>query len=187
VTTPVVPTAAPLLSRSFTSKTGLLFVPVRPERALDFETVIGYLQKALESSTDPTVRSQAEGWRMFKAVEPGPNGVVVYVFLIDPAIPGAEYGLGRILADAYPEKIMEIWKLYTTSLAGGGSLQNLNAIVDGKVVLPPVVTPPGVTAPPAGVTPAPAAPPGTVPPVTTPPGAVPPSTTPPSAFPPTRP
>ena len=131
---PPVP-ATPVLARSFTATTGLLFNTVRPERVLDFETVIGLLQDALEKSTDPAVRAQANGWRVFKATEPGPNGTVMYVFVVDPAMPGADYGLGRILSDAYPDRIMEIWKLYTGALAGGGSLLNLSPVV------PPPPTP----------------------------------------------
>lgn len=151
VPTPILPpVAATSLARSFAAKAGLLFSAVRPERVLDFETVIGLLQDALEKSTDPAVRAQASGWRVFKATEPGPNGTVMYVFVVDPAIPGADYGLGRILSDAYPDRIMEIWKLYTGALAGGGSLLNLS----------PVVPPPPTAATPTIAEPAAAAPGG---------------------------
>jgi hypothetical protein len=105
-----------------------LFTAVRPERVVDFETVIGLLQDALKASTDPAVRAQAAGWRVYKATEPGPNATVLYVFVVDPAIPGGDYGLGRILSDAYPDRIQEIWKLYTGALAGGGSLLNLTPV-----------------------------------------------------------
>ena len=46
---------------------------------------------------------------------------------------GADYGLGRILAEAYPDptKLQEIWKLYTDSLASGGSLLNLTPVKPG--------------------------------------------------------
>ncbi len=103
---------------------------VRPERVADFEKVIGYLQAALSSSTNSTVRAQAQGWRVMKASEAGPNGAVLYVFLLDPTVPGADYGLGRILAEAYPDqaKLQEIWKLYTDSLASGGSLLSLTPV-----------------------------------------------------------
>ena len=103
---------------------------VRPERVADFEKLIGYLQAALATSSDATVRAQAEGWRVLKASETGPNGVVLYVFLFDPTVAGADYGLGRILAAAYPDqtKLQEIWKLYTDSLATGGSLLNLTPV-----------------------------------------------------------
>jgi hypothetical protein len=85
------------------------------------------VQAALSSSTDPTVRAQAQGWRVLKATEQGPNGAVLYVFMLDPTVVGVDYGLGHILADAYPDqtKLQEIWKLYTDSLASGGSLLNL--------------------------------------------------------------
>jgi hypothetical protein len=165
---PVTPATPLVASRAFTAKTGLLFNAVRADRVLDFETVMGYLQSALASSTDPMVRAQAEGWKIYRSLEPGPNGTVLYVFLIDPAVAGAEYGLGRILADAYPDKIMEIWKLYTTSLAGGGSLMNLFPVVDGKAMMPAAVTPAGTAPLAPGVTP-PGAPPATTTPSTTPP------------------
>jgi hypothetical protein len=114
---------------------------VRPERVADFEKVIGYLHAALESSNNPTVREQAQGWRVLKASETGPNGTVLYVFMLEPTVPGADYGLGRILAEAYPDlaKLQEIWKLYTDSLASGGSLMSLTLVKFGGVeaALPP--------------------------------------------------
>jgi hypothetical protein len=124
VPAPVVP-PLPLGARVFTGKSGLIFNAVRPDRVVDFEMVIGYLQAAFEKSNDARVREQAKGWRVFKATEPGPNSSVLYVFVIDPAIPGADYGLGRILADAYPDQIEKIWSLYTGSQASGGTLLNL--------------------------------------------------------------
>jgi hypothetical protein len=132
----------PLGARVFTGKSGLIFNAVRPDRVVDFEMVMGYLQDALEKSTDARVREQAKGWRIFKAAEPGPNGSVLYVFVIDPAIPGADYGLGRILADAYPEQIEKIWALYTGSQAGGGSLLNLSPVQPpASLALPPSSAP----------------------------------------------
>jgi hypothetical protein len=142
---PSAPAAA--AARAFTAPVGLLFNTVRPERVADFEKVIAYLQAALEKSTDPGVQAQARGWRVYKAAEPGPNGTVLYVFVLDPTVPGAEYGLGRILADAYPDtaQITEIWRLYTSSVTSGGSLLNLTP------VMPPLptddLTAPGPAAP----------------------------------------
>lgn len=150
---PVVP-PVPLGARTFAAGTGIIFSAVRPERVVDFEMVIGYLEAALEKSVDAGVRTQAQGWRVFKATEPGPNGTVLYVFLMDPAVIGADYGLGRILSDAYPDQIQEIWKLYTGALAGGGSLLNLTPVVPQP--LPSPVTPP--IAAPIAPRPAPPAP-----------------------------
>ena len=151
VPAPVVP-PVPLGARTFTAPTGAIFNAVRPDRVVDFEMVIGYLQAALEKSTDPRVRAQAAGWRVFKATEPGPNSTVLYVFLIDTTVVGADYGLGRILSDAYPDQIQEIWKLYTGALAGGGSLLNLTPVQPAP--LPPATSPPATPA----LTPRPAPP-----------------------------
>ena len=153
VPAPVVPPTPPG-GRVFTAPTGMIFNVVRPERVVDFELVIGYLQAALEKSTNPRVRDQARGWRMFKSAEPGPNGTVLYVFLMDPAVAGADYALGAILSDAYPDQIEQIWKLYQGALAGGGSLLNLTP------VKPPPLPPAGAapeSAPPAEPRPGPPA------------------------------
>lgn len=122
--------AATSSTRTFTAPAGIIINAVRPERVADFEKLIGYLQAALASSSDATVRAQAEGWRVLKASETGPNGAVLYLFLFDPTVPNADYGLGRILAAANPDqsKLQEIWKLYTDSLATGGSLLNLTPV-----------------------------------------------------------
>ncbi|NOT24662.1 MAG: hypothetical protein HOP16_01050 [Acidobacteria bacterium] len=120
--------ATPAAARTFTAPAGVIFNAVRPDRVADFEIVMGYLRAALEKSTDPAVQAQARGWRVFKASEPGPNATVLYVFLLDPATPGADYGLGRILSDAYPDQVQDIWKLYSGALAGGGSLLNLTPV-----------------------------------------------------------
>jgi hypothetical protein len=115
--------------RTFTAPLGLLFNTVRADRVEDFEKAMGYLQAALASSANERVRAQAAGWRMFKATEPGPNNSVLYVYVLDPTVAGADYSLGRILADAYPDqtKLQEIWKLYSGAVTGG-SLLNLTPI-----------------------------------------------------------
>ncbi len=141
-----VPPATPL-TRGFTAKAGLLLNTVRPERVKDFETVVWYLQEALKKSTDPTVMAQAQGWKVFRALEPGPNAVVLYMFVLDPAVPGADYGLGRILADAFPEQIQEIWKLYQGSVTSGGTLLNLNAVEPMPPMPPGPLTPQAAPAP----------------------------------------
>jgi hypothetical protein len=163
-----VPVAAPPpVTRAFSAPNGVLFNTVRIERQKDFELFLGYLRQALDKATDPGVQSQARGWRMFKAVEPGPNNTALYVFLFDPAVADADYSLGRILADAYPDAVQlnEIWKLYTSAVVGGGSLLNLNPLT-------PVVPPPGFpVSTPGAPTPGPLAPAPATPPTAAPPPA----------------
>ena len=132
------PAQTPTQSRTFTAPAGLLFNTVRPERVADFEKVMAYLQAALEKSTDERVRGQAAGWRIFKATE-SVQGSVIYVYLFDPTVVGADYGIGQILANAYaPEQAEQIFKLYRDSLSGGGSLLNMTPV---KPVPPPALEP----------------------------------------------
>jgi hypothetical protein len=132
-------TPAPALTRTFTTPAGMIFTAVRPERVVDFEKVMAYFQAALEKSTDPTVREQAAGWRIFKATETAQGGAVVYVYVLDPAVMGPDYGIGKILADAFPEEAAQLWKLYLGAVMGGGSLLNLTPVM--PVEPPPLDAP----------------------------------------------
>jgi hypothetical protein len=126
----------------------MLMHPVRPERVMDFERFLDYFRDALAKSTNPRVRSQAAGWKFFKAAEPGPNGVVLYVFWLDPAIAGADYSLGPILAEVYtdPAQLDEIWALYQGAVTTGGALLNFTPVplrTPQPLVTPPANTPVG--------------------------------------------
>ena len=133
--TPLQPAApVPVQTRTFTAPAGLILTPVRPERVVDFEKVMAYFQAALEKSTDPMVREQAAGWRIFKATEIAQGGAVLYVYVIDPAVVGPDYGIGKILADAYPNEAAQLWKLYLGAVSSGGTLLNLTPV---KPVEPP--------------------------------------------------
>ena len=147
-----------------------MFNTVRPERVADFELLLAEVQQALAHSTNPATQSQAKGWRFFKASEPGPNGTVMFVFVVDPVVKGEDYSLGKVLVDAFPDatKIQEIWKLYTASVTGGGTLLNLSAVSatpargrgagPGETPVPASPAAPGETQPAAPGTTAPAQP-----------------------------
>lgn len=139
---PTPPPPGATAARTFTAPVGLLFNTVRPDRVADFEKVMAYLQAALEKSADANDRAKLQGWRVYKAAEPGPGGAVLYVFVIDPTVPGADYGLGRILAEGYPDtaQLQEIWKLYSGAVTSGGSLLNLSPVKPGTAVPGPPVT-----------------------------------------------
>jgi hypothetical protein len=95
------PSVAPSLEYLFPSGAGLLFFHVRPERAADFEAVVARLSAALDASTDPVRRQQGASWRVFRSVEI-PRDVVLYLFVFDPAVAGADYDPVRVLSEALP-------------------------------------------------------------------------------------
>jgi hypothetical protein len=150
--------ALPLNSRVFRGQAGLIFTAVRPERVVDFETVMTYLQEALRTTADAVVRQQWQGLKILKQTEPGPNSTVLYVWLIDPVVPGADYSIGPILNAAYPDKITEIWNLYTGAYVQQ-SVSDLTAFV--PPALPPSAQPVPAERggpPPAGAPPTPGVP-----------------------------
>jgi hypothetical protein len=112
----------------FTAGTGLILSAVKPDRVIDFEQVLARLKQTLATSADPVRRQQGMGWRIYKSAEPGPNGSVLYVFLLDPVVKGADYGVAKILAEAVPDQIQELYKLYNESFAGGQTLINLQPV-----------------------------------------------------------
>jgi hypothetical protein len=129
----------PALGRVFAAEQGLIFNAIRPDKVMDFETVIAKLRAALADSKDPVRNQQGWGWKIFKAAEPGPNGSVLYVFVMDPTVKGADYGVAKILAEAYPTEIMELYRMYAGAFATAGqTLMNLQ----------PVAAAPSASAPP---------------------------------------
>ena len=137
----------PPLGRVFASEQGLIFNAIKPDKVMDFETVIAKLRKALADSRDPVRNQQGWGWKIFKAAEPGPNGSVLYVFVMDPAVKGADYGVAKILAEAYPTEIMDLYRMYTTAFATAGqTLINLQPVPAPGAAAPVTAAPAPSTA-----------------------------------------
>lgn len=122
---PAAPAPVPVTPRLFGTEAGMIFNAIRPDAVMDFEMVLGRLRQALQQSTDPVRRQQAAGWKIFKAVEAGPGNSVLYVFVMDPAVKGAEYGVAKILAEAFPAEAQELYRLYIGAFSGGQTMLSL--------------------------------------------------------------
>ena len=73
---PAAPQPPALLGRVFGSDAGMIWNPVKPDRTMDFEMVMARLKEALALSEDPVRKQQAAGWKVFRALEAGPNAIV---------------------------------------------------------------------------------------------------------------
>ena len=80
---------------------------------------MGKLNEALQKSEEPERKQQAASWKVFKSPEPGPNGNVLYIFVIDPAVKGADYTVSKILAEAFPTEVQDLYKKFSDAYAGG--------------------------------------------------------------------
>jgi len=111
--------------RLFGSDAGLVLNCVKPDKTTDFEAVMAKLREALQRSEKPERKRQAAGWKVFRALEPGANGSVLYVFVIDPAARGEDYTVSGILAEAFPTEVQALYQKYADAYATGQNFVNL--------------------------------------------------------------
>ncbi len=83
-TAPAQPAAAAPNPFVFNGDGGAILNFVKADKTTDFEMVLGKVKEALAKSEKPERKQQAAGWKVFKAAEPGPNGSVIYLFIMDP-------------------------------------------------------------------------------------------------------
>lgn len=84
---------------TFEGDTVVWMITVKPDKTADFEAVIEALKDALGRSDVPEAKRQAAGWRVVKGLKPQPDGTIIYMHIISPVVPGADYSL---LQNIYP-------------------------------------------------------------------------------------
>ena len=123
--------AAPKLV--FSSPTGILLVPIKPDQTAAFEEFVKKVKAGLAKTEDPTIKQQAPGIKFYKSAEPFGNNAL-YVVVVDPVVPNAEYDLFGILQKTMtPDELRdpataEMWKKFTAAFASGPSRLNLTPI-----------------------------------------------------------
>jgi DMSO/TMAO reductase YedYZ molybdopterin-dependent catalytic subunit len=121
--------AAPT-ARMFASDAGMVLNFIKPDKTADFESVIGKLKEALQKSAKPERKQQAASWKVFKSPDPAAGGNVLYVFMIDPSVKGADYTVSTILAEAFPAEVQALYKQYAEAYASGQNFVNLSLVSD---------------------------------------------------------
>ena len=121
--------AAPT-ARMFASDAGMVLNFIKPDKTADFEAVMAKLKEGLQKSENPQRKQQAASWKVFKSPDPAANNNVLYVFVIDPAVKGADYTVSTILAEAFPMEVQDLYKKYAESYAQGQNFVNLQLVSD---------------------------------------------------------
>jgi hypothetical protein len=125
----------------FASDAGMVLNFIKPDKTADFEGVMQKLKEALQKSEKPERKQQAASWKVFRSPEAAQGGNALYVFVIDPAIKGADYTVSNILAEAYePAELNEVFKTYAASYASGQNIVNLTLITTLGSATPPQET-----------------------------------------------
>ena len=86
------------------------------------------VKAALLQSSDNTRKQQSAGWRVYKALEPGANNSVLYVFWLNPVVKGADYTVSKILVEAFPDEAQELYRKFSGAYSGGQTLVNLQLL-----------------------------------------------------------
>jgi hypothetical protein len=121
--------AAPA-ARTFGSDAGMVLNFIKPDKTADFEAIIAKLKEALQKSEKPERKQQAASWKVFKSPDQAAGGNVLYVFVIDPSVKGADYTVSTILAEAFPQEVQTLYKQYADAYAQGQNFVNLALVSD---------------------------------------------------------
>jgi hypothetical protein len=120
--------AAPT-ERLFPNDAGLVLQFIKPDATANYEMVMAKLKEALQKSERPERKQQAATWKLFKSADPAAGGNVLYVFVIDPSVKGADYTVSTILAEAFPPaEVNELYKTYADAFAQGMNFVNLQLV-----------------------------------------------------------
>jgi hypothetical protein len=122
-------TAAPA-ARVFGSDTGLVLNFIKADKTADFESIVAKVKEALQKSANPQRQQQAASWRVFKSPDPAAGGAVLYVFIVEPVVKGADYTVSAILAEAFPDELAALYKTYSESYSSGQNFVNLALVTD---------------------------------------------------------
>lgn len=126
------PAAPPAVN--FSTGAGILFHQIKSDRTGDFEWVMGKLKDALLKSEDAVHKQQAAGFKVYKNVDPLPQtGNIMYVVLIHPTVPSADYNMITLLNlvyKAFPEEQQEIYKRVQGAFGGGVNRLNIEPVAD---------------------------------------------------------
>ena len=111
--------------RTFPSGAALMFNPINPAKAADFERVLGRLKAAMDA--DPARAQQSRGWKVYKSTEQV-QGNIMYIFVLDPVQSGANYAVSVILNDAFPTEVQALYEAFSGAYNGGQTAMNLERV-----------------------------------------------------------
>ncbi len=123
-------TAEAQASRTLSGGSGIFFNYIKPGATADFEAVMRKVGEALEQSDNPDRKRQAQGWKVYRVKESGPNNSVIYAWFLEPAVSGADYAVSQILNEAFPAEVQALYETYSESFSAGQAIMNLDLLIE---------------------------------------------------------
>ena len=109
---------------------------VKPGSTAQYEGVMRRLGEALQKSenTETDRQAQARGWKVYRAgLDISGQGNVMYAWVIDPVLGGANYAAATIMNEAFPGEIQQLYESYNGSFTDAALKQlpiNLDLVAD---------------------------------------------------------
>jgi hypothetical protein len=96
-----------------------MFFQVAEPAAADFEAFMGRVKEVLTKSEKPERKAQASSWKMLVKLDAATNGILTYIWILDPVAKGVSYDLFKILAEGLPpDQVAEIYKKVGPNIKG---------------------------------------------------------------------
>lgn len=76
---------------------------VNADKTADYEQIVAKLKAALAKSEKPEAKQQLAGWKVMKNAAAQPDGSVLYIHVISPVVPDADYSILNIVYDAFKD------------------------------------------------------------------------------------
>lgn len=114
----------------FSGESAVLMNFVAPAKTADFERVMRAYSVGLAESDNAVSNQMGAGLKVFRAAEPGLNNTVLYLWIVDPVVSGANYAVTQVLNDegqpgppGNDVEVQGLYEAYIGSLVGGGQQQ----------------------------------------------------------------
>lgn len=76
---------------------------VNADKTGDYDQVIAKLKDALSKSERPEAKEQLAGWKVMKNAAAQPDGSILYLHVISPVVPDADYSLVNIVYEVFKD------------------------------------------------------------------------------------
>ena len=116
--------AQPVLN--FNGGSALLMNYIAPGKTADFERVMRAYGAALSGSDNAQYNQMGSGLKIFRAAEPGQNNTVLYLWVVDPVVSGANYSVANVLNDEVPSEVQGLYEALIASMEPGGGQRPIN-------------------------------------------------------------
>lgn len=121
---------------AFTGDAAVMLHFVKPGSTSAYEGVMARLGEALQQSQNDQTnrRTQAAGWKVYRAnMDISGQGNVMYAWVIDPVMGGANYAAATIMNEVFPGEIEQLYNSYNGSFTDAALKQlpiNLTLVRD---------------------------------------------------------